>query len=237
MKLRDFFKDLTPAKIAERDAKLKRDREMYECRMASTTPKTELKPEKGTAVVTGTGVVIEQISSSEELEANSFTRVKYPPQYLTVQDMETLFDPNRVQNCERTEKKFVIKVLPIGAPRMNRCVKWRPSPRQLRYFVFKDALRAAVGDHPVPDGIDVTAYISMADTWTKKRKAEMDGKPHRLKPDTDNIAKGIMDALWGQDCGIWDLHLRKFWCQQGQERLELTLVYYFKKKDCAPAKS
>ena len=154
MKLRDFFKDLTPAKIAERDAKLKRDREKYEAR--PTVAKSATVNTRG-----------------------SITRVQYPPELLTPKDFEDIKKPEDVLgvhftnllSCDREEKKFVINICPMGAPRMNRSVMWKPNKAQLRYFAFKDALRAAVGSPPVPDELIVTAHLPICNSWSKKRRA------------------------------------------------------------------
>jgi Holliday junction resolvase RusA-like endonuclease len=224
MKLRDFFKDLTPAKIAERDAKIKRDRERYEDRSVRST--------------------IESITTEDLVHLfNPQAEDLHHP--LTPKDFEDITKPEDVLgtyfsnllSCDREEKKFVINICPMGAPRMNRSVRWKPNKAQIRYFAFKDALRAAVGSPPVPDELIVTAHLPICNSWSKKRRAEMVGKPHRIRPDWDNISKGICDALFGQDCGIWSGSCKKFWCQQGQERLELTLVYYYKKKGCAQSGS
>ena len=50
----------------------------------------------------------------------------------------------------------------------------------------------------------------MPKSWSKKKKAEMDGKPHQSRPDLDNMVKSL-DALVAEDSGIWDLSAKKFW--------------------------
>lgn len=57
-------------------------------------------------------------------------------------------------------------------------------------------------------------------SWSEKRKAEFDGKPHQSKPDVDNYLKGLMDALCDDDSYIYDVHASKFWAREGS--IELT---------------
>ena len=56
----------------------------------------------------------------------------------------------------------------------------------------------------------------MPKSWSKKKKAEYDGKPHQQKPDIDNYLKGYMDALLDEDCKVWRLgDVRKIWGYEG----------------------
>lgn len=129
---------------------------------------------------------------------------------------------------------FVLNVEPMGAPRMVRSDKWKNPrrPRVQRYFDFRDALRLQVttqtgGELPqFPDEMVWRAFITMPESWSKKKKAEMAGKPHRAKPDRDNIDKAIGDALFTEDSGIWKGAQEKFWCKLGEARIELTLIYH-----------
>lgn len=122
--------------------------------------------------------------------------------------------------------KFVIKGEPMGAPRQSRCDTWRPRPVVLRYRAFKDAARAAApeGMSQEPYGVRIQAYLSMPASWSKKKKLEMEGKAHRVKPDWDNVAKGVCDALWEQDSCIASGVVTKTWCWAGEERLEVEVI-------------
>jgi Holliday junction resolvase RusA-like endonuclease len=51
----------------------------------------------------------------------------------------------------------------------------------------------------------------MPGSWSKKKKAIMDGKPHMQRPDLSNMLKAIEDAIYQDDSGIYDIHVTKRW--------------------------
>lgn len=55
----------------------------------------------------------------------------------------------------------------------------------------------------------------MPGTWSKKKKFEMLSRPHQQKPDVDNLAKAILDALLKDDSGVHTLFLTKVWSEDG----------------------
>lgn len=67
--------------------------------------------------------------------------------------------------------------------------------------------------------------LSWRATFKAKRKADR-GKPHRKKPDRDNIDKAILDVLFPEDKGgdqaIAKGTLEKVWGEQ--DGLEITLT-------------
>lgn len=129
--------------------------------------------------------------------------------------------------------QFVIRVEPMGAVRMTRADKYPPRrPAVQRYFDFQNALQLSVteqtgGEVPAaPDELIVRAFITMPASWSKKKKAEMDGKPHKQRPDRDNIDKAVADALFAEDSGIWKGGQEKRWCKEGDGRIEIEIVYH-----------
>jgi len=50
---------------------------------------------------------------------------------------------------------------------------------------------------------------------------ELWGQPYLEAPDTDNIWKGIVDALFVEDKGIWDSRSSKFWGPLDEIELEI----------------
>jgi Holliday junction resolvase RusA-like endonuclease len=111
----------------------------------------------------------------------------------------------------------------MGAPRQTRADAWKRRPVVLRYRKFKDRLRLACGRPPVPLRLSLVFYLAMPDSWSAKKKARMAGTPHQSKPDIDNIAKGVMDALWPDgDAEVADLRARKFWSDAGSVCIDFT---------------
>jgi Holliday junction resolvase RusA-like endonuclease len=39
----------------------------------------------------------------------------------------------------------------------------------------------------------------------------MDGMPHTVKPDIDNLTKGLLDAVLKEDSHIWSVRTEKRW--------------------------
>lgn len=62
----------------------------------------------------------------------------------------------------------------------------------------------------------MTFVIAMPRSWSKKKRAEMDGEKHKQKPDLDNLIKALLDAIYSDDCAISSYSARKVWGQKGQ---------------------
>jgi Holliday junction resolvase RusA-like endonuclease len=108
---------------------------------------------------------------------------------------------------------------PIGKPRMTSSDKWKKRPATDRYWEMKDRLKliAKGKNFVIPEsGFHIIAYLPMPDSWSKKKKEEMDGKPHKAKPDGDNICKAIFDSLCEEDSYIWDFRMTKYWAYKGR---------------------
>lgn len=83
----------------------------------------------------------------------------------------------------------------------------------MRYFAFRDEVKLRGVE--LPDCSHVTFIIPMPDSWSEKKKLSMDGKPHRQKPDYDNLAKALGDAVYGEDCQLHDIRNTKIWGRVG----------------------
>lgn len=121
-------------------------------------------------------------------------------------------------------------VVPMGKPRMTQRDKWKKREVVLRYHAFKDQLRLCVNQtHNLRatlesgnvDTLSWTAYLPMAPSWPKKKKAAMAGTLHRAKPDRDNIDKAIMDALFADDSGIASGTIVKRWDDGNGSRIDV----------------
>jgi len=104
----------------------------------------------------------------------------------------------------------------VAKPRMTRSDRWKKRPCVVRYWEFADKLRAAAteADFKLSNEVHMEFRIEMPKSWSKKKKGEMDGKPHQTKgsKDIDNLQKSIFDILRpGDDGMIHDVIARKFW--------------------------
>ena len=111
------------------------------------------------------------------------------------------------------------KITPVGKPRMTRADKWRKRPEVLRYRAFCDEVRLLGVDLP-ESGSHVTFILPMPASWSKKKRAELNGRPHQQKPDVDNLTKSLLDALFEDDAYIWDVRVSKLWGEVGRIIIE-----------------
>lgn len=122
-----------------------------------------------------------------------------------------------------------IEVSPIGAVRMTNRGKWTSIPAQ-RYLAYKliagYQLRAQC-EEPFegPLSLFVTFHMPMPDSWSLKMKKKLLGAPVVVKPDIDNLVKGLMDAangiLYKDDNQVTDITVKKRYAEKGM--IELTV--------------
>ncbi|MDY4380363.1 RusA family crossover junction endodeoxyribonuclease [Pectobacterium brasiliense] len=106
-------------------------------------------------------------------------------------------------------------ITPLGKPRMTQRDKWQKRPPVLRYRAFCDEVR--LNKITLPEsGWHVTFVLPMPPSWSKKKRAEMNGKPHQQKPDKDNLEKALLDAIFDDDSRVWDGRVSKVWGESGQ---------------------
>jgi len=101
-------------------------------------------------------------------------------------------------------------IKPVPKPRMTQCDKWKKRPSVMRYRAFKDECKARGVKLP-ESGAHVIFYIEMPMSWTNKKKEKMSMEPHQQRPDVDNLLKALMDAVYGEDCTIYDIRATKIW--------------------------
>lgn len=105
-------------------------------------------------------------------------------------------------------------VVPVPKPRMTQRDKWQKRPAVMRYRAFCDDLRARKCTFP-ESGSHVIFHMPMPASWSKKKRTEMLGQPHRQKPDRDNLEKALMDAVYENDESVWDMRTTKIWSDIG----------------------
>lgn len=108
----------------------------------------------------------------------------------------------------------IYNITPVAAPRMTQRDKWAKRPCVQKYFAFRYEVKL----HKVwvpESGAQITFYIPMPKSWSKKKKREMEGKPHQQRPDLDNLCKALLDGIYGEDCFVWQLSASKVWSVKG----------------------
>lgn len=119
-----------------------------------------------------------------------------------------------------------------GRPRMTR-TGHAYTPEKTRLYeahiraIWKRA-SAQKGSVSQPLRVFVTAYFAVPKSVSKKRRERMEGAPHTKRPDGDNIAKAVLDALNGlafeDDSHIHDLRIVKCYTL-GEPRVEVRLEW------------
>lgn len=106
-------------------------------------------------------------------------------------------------------------ITPVPKPRMTVRDKWAKRPAVLRYRAYCDEVRH--NNISLPEcGHHVTFVLAMPQSWSKKKRGEWAGKPHKQRPDADNLLKALMDAIYAEDCSVWDVRVSKIWGETGQ---------------------
>jgi Holliday junction resolvase RusA-like endonuclease len=115
-------------------------------------------------------------------------------------------------------KEIILDITPIPKPRMVRSDSWKKRSIVLSYWAFKKelVLKANLAKLKLEPEINIVFYLPMPESWSKKKKAEMDNQPHKSTPDGDNILKAIFDCLCDQDNFIWKVSYEKRWSYKGK---------------------
>lgn len=118
---------------------------------------------------------------------------------------------------------IMYSVTPVAKPRMTRRDTWKQRKCVMKYRDYCDRLRAL--NAQIENGCSITFILPMPESWSKRKKELMAGKPHEQRPDIDNLCKGYMDALLEEDSRIHTLGgLRKRWGHQGEIHIMLGEV-------------
>lgn len=111
--------------------------------------------------------------------------------------------------------ELIYPIVPMGKPRMTRADKWKKRPEVMRYRAFCDEVRLRGVVLP-ESGAHVIFILPMPASWSKKKRQEHNGKPHQQKPDWDNMAKALQDAIYHDDARVWNCQVTKLWGEVGQ---------------------
>jgi len=113
--------------------------------------------------------------------------------------------------------KIIIDLPPFPSPRMVRSDKWAKRPVVVKYFQWrKDFVLLCKQQHYTLSGIlTITFVIEMPRSWGKKTKEVFDGRPHKQRPDLDNLTKSVMDAFGMEDGFVWKINTEKYWGRKG----------------------
>lgn len=107
-----------------------------------------------------------------------------------------------------------LKIIPVAKPRLTQRDRWAKRPAVVKYFAFKDQIRAMYKEE-LPERVALTFFIPMPQSWSNKKRERMFLKPHQQRPDTDNLIKAVLDSLCDEDSHVWEIHAIKVWSEIG----------------------
>lgn len=134
--------------------------------------------------------------------------------------------------------RFVFELEPVakGRPRIGRGFAYTP----LKTRRYETAIRFIAKLQIVKDKMDLACisgeplYVACDFFLTRPGKAKKRRYPH-VKPDLDNYAKAVLDALngviWADDAQIVDLRLCKRYAEPGKARVEVFVFLAETQKD------
>jgi Holliday junction resolvase RusA-like endonuclease len=121
----------------------------------------------------------------------------------------------------------------MGAVRMTQRGKFL-KPNAQRYLNYKQAVGYQLRQqYPEPTEYAVAVkarfVLPMPKSWSKKKRAEMAGAYCPVKPDGDNLVKGLFDAangiVWKDDNLVVRCEYEKIYGETGRIELEVQEVF------------
>lgn len=106
---------------------------------------------------------------------------------------------------------------PIAKPRMTRSDQWRRGSdvrkcvRKYRDYKKQIQMYAQAQHYELPDSFTVVFGIPFPKSYNETKRNKLLGQPHQIKPDVDNLIKGLMDCLKSYDQSVWHVDARKVW--------------------------
>lgn len=107
-------------------------------------------------------------------------------------------------------------VVPVAAPRMTHADRWKKRPCVVRYFAYRDQVRAIAAKQgfTLAEEFLLWFQMPMPKSWSQRKRRMMFGEPCCVKPDADNLAKGFFDCF-GEDKHVWSVQITKTWHDKG----------------------
>lgn len=113
----------------------------------------------------------------------------------------------------------IYNIDPCSAPRMTQSDKWKKRPCVVKYFAYRDELKRLGVE--IPENSLIRFWIPMPPSWSKKKKEDHVSKPHRAKPDIDNLIKGVLDGIYEEDKTVWKISAEKVWGYEGAIEIQM----------------
>lgn len=125
-----------------------------------------------------------------------------------------------------------------GRPRVTRYGTYTPEKtrqyEKLVQFCWKRSGAVSIPDKPLC--VTINAYFEPPKSLSKKKRAALIGERHTKKPDADNIAKAILDALNGlafpDDSAVARLTVNKLYAEEARAEVSIMDVFELNGATC-----
>ena len=129
---------------------------------------------------------------------------------------------------------FTVPGNPVGKarPRVTRHATYTPPKTKAYEAAVNKAFRTAANAQTFPDArplfLFVRGYFSIPKSYPKAKKLSLPGTFHLKKPDGDNVAKAVQDALNGvaypDDSAVCAMASAKWYTGEANGRTEVLLT-------------
>lgn len=129
--------------------------------------------------------------------------------------------------------RALIEIEPMGAVRMTQAGKWTSKTAQ-RYLTYKQLIalelrKICKTPTKLPVSIKILFVMPIPPSWSKKKHMDAIGTYHTLKPDIDNLIKGLFDAankiIWQDDNQVVKCSVTKIYGEKPCIEFEVTALY------------
>lgn len=139
---------------------------------------------------------------------------------------------------------YIFNIEPRNYHRMTRYSKYSQEAKLYHEWMNRlQKIMLSQNFHMPECNFTLTFYVPIPEKLSKKEKAIRLNNPHQIKPDDDNFYKAFKDAYFQKrmngrrkdvycaanrtdtrdDKVVWESHIRKYWCERGQERIEIVI--------------
>lgn len=131
----------------------------------------------------------------------------------------------------RVNLMFTVPGIPVAKPRQTQSDRWKQRAPVVKYRAFADMLRlyARVAQWEEKEEtaytLTVEFFLPFPKSTSARRREELAGTPHTVKPDASNLLKAVEDALFIHDQAIWSVSSSKRYDDENGPRTEITIEW------------
>jgi Holliday junction resolvase RusA-like endonuclease len=132
------------------------------------------------------------------------------------------FDLTPVSAVRTNQGDKIFFRIPMSELRKDGLKRRKRIERYNDYKVSLNALAKAARFNAAEQGMHVTFFMPIPDSWAKYKKKDKHMQLHFQRPDVDNLLKGFLDGLLVEDNFIADIRATKRWVNQTKGYIEVV---------------